>query len=87
MLGSYELSVGLFPQLNQLERIAASFQIFDLGGAILRRLEPIATVRIPVSRLPPLLRGGSKTQNTNPENAIDDGDIPRAVPPKKPVRQ
>jgi photosystem II stability/assembly factor-like uncharacterized protein len=57
------------------------------GGAILRRLEPIATVRIPVSRIPPLLRGGSKTQGINPENAIDDGDIPRAVPPKKPVRQ
>ncbi len=56
------------------------------GGAILRRIEPIATVRIPVSRIPPLLRGTSKSPVESSENLIDDGDIPRAVPPKKPVR-
>jgi hypothetical protein len=56
------------------------------GGAILRRTDPIATVSIPSPRLPPLLRGGPpKLQNA--QNPIDDGDIPRAVPPdKKPVR-
>jgi photosystem II stability/assembly factor-like uncharacterized protein len=56
------------------------------GGAILRRTDPIATVSIPSPRLPPLLRGGPpKLQNA--QNPIDDGDIPRAVPPdKEPVR-
>src|SRR4029078_66482 len=29
------------------------------GGAILRRVDPIATVSLPVSRIPPLLKGGS----------------------------
>src|SRR5262245_51791431 len=54
------------------------------GGAILKRVEPIATVSIPISRLPPMLRGGSAKPQLGAE--LDDGDIPRAVPPKKPVR-
>jgi photosystem II stability/assembly factor-like uncharacterized protein len=52
------------------------------GGAILRRVEPVATVRIPVSKLPPLLKGGPPKL----EEPLDDGDIPRALPPKKPIR-
>src|SRR4030095_9879926 len=52
------------------------------GGAILRRLEPIATVSLPVSKLPPLLKGCSAKIDGE---AIDDGDIPPAVRPKKPL--
>jgi hypothetical protein len=51
------------------------------GGAILRRTDPIATVSLPVTKLPPLLRG-TKPQLSNSD--VDDGDIPKAVPPKKP---
>jgi hypothetical protein len=55
------------------------------GGAILRRTDPIATVSIPTPRLPPALRGGPPRQNA--QIPIDDGDIPRAIPPdKKPAR-
>jgi len=54
------------------------------GGAILRRTDPVATVSLPVSRLPPLLKGGAaKIPNANAEG-FDDGDIPLAQPPKKP---
>jgi hypothetical protein len=53
------------------------------GGAILRRVDPIATVSIPVNKLPPLLKGGSAKLENEP---VDTGDIPKAVPPKKPVR-
>jgi photosystem II stability/assembly factor-like uncharacterized protein len=53
------------------------------GGAILRRVDPIATVSIPVTKLPPLLKGGSAKLEGE---VIDADDIPRAVPPKKPVR-
>ena len=56
------------------------------GGAILKRVEPIATVSIPISRLPPMLRGGSGKAQLGDGAELDDGDIPRAVPPKKPVR-
>jgi photosystem II stability/assembly factor-like uncharacterized protein len=58
------------------------------GGAILRRTDAIATVNIPTPKLPPSLRGGPpKLQPQNAANAIDDGDIPRAVPPtRKPLR-
>jgi photosystem II stability/assembly factor-like uncharacterized protein len=58
------------------------------GGAILKRVEPIATVKIPTPRLPPMMRGTPKAQSLNQEAPVlDDGDIPRAVPPvKKPVR-
>jgi len=53
------------------------------GGAILRRKDPIATVSIPVTKLPPMLKGGSAKL----EEAVDPGEIPKAVPPKKqPVR-
>jgi photosystem II stability/assembly factor-like uncharacterized protein len=50
------------------------------GGAILRRVDPIATVSIPVTKLPPILRGGEPKL----EEVIDENDIPRALPPKKP---
>ena len=54
------------------------------GGAILRRVEPVATVTIPISRLPPILKGGAgKVPAANAEG-FDDGDITRALPPKKP---
>jgi photosystem II stability/assembly factor-like uncharacterized protein len=57
------------------------------GGAILRRTEPIATVRIPTPKLPPMLRGTPKAQLNQDASGIDDGDIPRAVPPvRKPPR-
>jgi len=58
------------------------------GGAILRRTDPIATVSIPTLRLPPALHGGPpKIQPRNAQFPIDDGDIPRAIPPdKKPAR-
>jgi len=49
------------------------------GGAILRRVEPIATVTIPVSKLAPVLRGGSQKV----EQVVDDTDIPKATPPNK----
>jgi photosystem II stability/assembly factor-like uncharacterized protein len=52
------------------------------GGAILRRVDPIATVSLPVTKLPPLLKGGSAKL----DETIDADDIPRAVPPKKPVK-
>jgi hypothetical protein len=53
------------------------------GGAILRRIDPIATVSIPVTKLPPLLKGGSAKLDGEP---ADPNDIPKAIPPKKPVR-
>jgi hypothetical protein len=53
------------------------------GGAILRRVDPIATVSLPVSRLPPMLKGATKIRMPLNEG-FDDGDIPRALPPKKP---
>ena len=58
------------------------------GGAILRRTEPVATVRIPTPKLPPMLRGTPKAQLQNQDGQVlDDGDIPRAVPPvRKPAR-
>jgi photosystem II stability/assembly factor-like uncharacterized protein len=52
------------------------------GGAILRRVDPIATVTIPVTKIPPMLRGSAKLE----DEPIDPNDIPKAVPPKKPVR-
>jgi hypothetical protein len=52
------------------------------GGAILRRVEPVATVSLPVTRLAPILKGANKIP---PAEGFDDGrDIPPAVPPKKP---
>jgi hypothetical protein len=52
------------------------------GGAILRRVEPVATVSIPVTKIAPSLRGGPPKL----EEPVDDTDIPRARPPKKPER-
>jgi hypothetical protein len=57
------------------------------GGAILRRVDPIATVSLPVSHLPPLLKGGAARIPDASAEGFDDGDIPRALPPKKPQRQ
>src|SRR4029079_9290258 len=54
------------------------------GGAILRRTDPVATVSLPVSRIPPLLRGGPVKIPDATAEGFDDGDIPRALPPKKP---
>jgi hypothetical protein len=56
------------------------------GGAILKRsesLSPIRTTSAP--KIPPILRlGGSKTKSRTPLLTItDDGDIPRAAPPRK----
>jgi hypothetical protein len=58
------------------------------GGAILRRTDPVATVSIPTPRLPPGLRPGPpRMQPQNAQLPLDDGDIPRAIPPdKKPAR-
>jgi photosystem II stability/assembly factor-like uncharacterized protein len=53
------------------------------GGAILRRTDPIATVSIPTPKLPPGLRGGSPKIQSTVVTPLDDGDIPRAVPPDK----
>jgi len=45
-------------------------------------------VKIPSPKLPPVLRGGPpKIQSNNQNTLVDDGDIPRALPPvKKPIR-
>jgi hypothetical protein len=58
------------------------------GGAIIRRVDPIATVSLPIPRLPPLLRGGTAKAQLEKEKPADDGDIPKAEPPvlKKPIR-
>jgi hypothetical protein len=55
------------------------------GGAILRRTGDVATVKIPRPRLPPVLRPTPKLKPNAPQSPIvlDDGDIPRAVPPDK----
>ena len=55
------------------------------GGAILRRVDPIATVSLPVGKLPPVLRGGPPKLDGG-EAAVDLEDIPKAVRPKKPVK-
>jgi photosystem II stability/assembly factor-like uncharacterized protein len=60
------------------------------GGAILRRTGAVATVKIPRPKLPPLLRGTPKPQGQDAQEApllLDDGDIPRAVPPEKRTSQ
>jgi hypothetical protein len=57
------------------------------GGAILRRSAAIATVKIPIPKLPPALGGGppklAGQENNPPPQNFDDGDIPRAVPKEK----
>ena len=57
------------------------------GGAILRRMGDVATVKIPRPKLPPVLRQTPKLkpQPNGQETPIvlDDGDIPRAVPRQK----
>jgi len=57
------------------------------GGAILRRTEAIATVKIPTPEIPPVLRGNPKPNGQDRQIIFDDDDIPRAAPPeKKPVK-
>jgi hypothetical protein len=53
------------------------------GGAILRRVDPIATVSIPVSKLPVLRGSPPKLGGV----VIDADDIPKAQPPKKPAEK
>ena len=56
------------------------------GGAILRRSAAIATVKIPIPKLPPALGGAPpklQSQETPQTVNPDDGDIPRAVPKEK----
>jgi hypothetical protein len=60
------------------------------GGSILRRIDSLATVRIPfpkgsseVSSSAPKLKGSENGQQLN----LDSDDIPRALPPvRKPVK-
>ena len=69
-------------------RGGSNLWIAGRGGAILRRIDSIATVSIPVPKLPPALRpGGPPKIQSQSQVVVDDGDIPRAVPnDKKPVR-
>ena len=56
------------------------------GGAILRRTEDLATVKISAPKLPSALRGAPKLKAQDTQLNFDD-DIPRAVrPDKKPQR-
>ncbi|MBV9211449.1 MAG: hypothetical protein JOZ52_12500, partial [Acidobacteria bacterium] len=58
------------------------------GGAILRRVGDVPTVKIPTPKVPPVLRRTPPKLKTAPAPdapvVLDDGDIPRAVPRKKP---
>jgi photosystem II stability/assembly factor-like uncharacterized protein len=54
------------------------------GGAILRRTNSVATVNIPRPKLPPALRGKKPTPETDElPPALNERDIPRALPPNK----
>jgi photosystem II stability/assembly factor-like uncharacterized protein len=58
------------------------------GGAILRRKSDVATVKIPRTKQTPTLRITPKLkppQQDAPDTplVLDDGDIPRALPPNK----
>ena len=59
------------------------------GGSILRRIDSLATVKIPLPRISsdvssaPKLKGQENSQQHN----LDSDDIPRAIPPiRKPVK-
>jgi hypothetical protein len=56
------------------------------GGAILRRTDTLATVKLPRPKLPPALRGAPpKLQPQDQADAASpliDDDIPRALPPQ-----
>ena len=57
------------------------------GGSILKRLAPLAPVRIDTPRLPPVLRNAAPRSKLKPRiptiTITDDGDIPLATPPRK----
>jgi hypothetical protein len=54
------------------------------GGSILKRLAPLAPVRIDTPRLPPVLRNAAPRSKLKPRVPVititDDGDIPIATP-------
>jgi hypothetical protein len=77
------------PLFSIAYRGGSNIWVAGRGGAILRRTDRLATVGIPSPKLLPALRGWTppKIQPQNAQIPIDDGDIPRAVPPeKKPVQ-
>ena len=55
------------------------------GGAILRRTADVATVKIPRTKTTHTLRPAPKLKPSEQDITVvlDDGDIPRAVPPDK----
>jgi photosystem II stability/assembly factor-like uncharacterized protein len=70
-------------------RGGANAWVAGRGGAILRRSESLATVRISAPKIPPGLRGAPKLkgQENSQQLNLDDGDIPKAVPPvRKPQK-
>jgi hypothetical protein len=70
-------------------RGGANVWVAGRGGAILRRTEALATVKIPSPKLPPGLRSAPKLkgQENSQQLMLDDGDIPKAVPPvRKPAK-
>jgi photosystem II stability/assembly factor-like uncharacterized protein len=79
-------SITSVPLYSVAYRGGSNIWVAGNGGAILRRTESVATVKIPTPKIPPILFGGPpKLQQAQ---TIDDGDIPRAVPPdKKPPRR
>ena len=83
-----EPSITSSPLFSVAYRGGLNIWVAGRGGAILKRNEvPIATVKVPTPKLPPVLRGGAP--KLRPQNSIvaDDGDIPLAMPPtKKPSR-
>jgi hypothetical protein len=75
------------PLFSVAYRGGTNIWVAGSGGAILRRTEDIATVKIPTPKLPPALRRAPpKIESQNSQLVIDDGDIPRASPPQKPPR-
>jgi len=72
-------------------RGGANAWVAGRGGAILRRTAALGTVKISVPKFPAGLRGGppklKQEENSQQLNLVDDGDIPKAVPPvRKPVK-
>jgi hypothetical protein len=70
-------------------RGGANAWVAGRGGAILRRSESLATVKISAPKIPPGLRGAPKLkgQENSQQLNLDDGDIPKAVPPvRKPQK-
>jgi hypothetical protein len=59
------------------------------GGSILKRIAPLTPGKINTPKLPPVLRNAAPRSKLKPRlpaiTITDDGDIPVAVPTKKPV--